>query len=201
MNKKIIALFCGSFNPPLFSHFSLAEQLLNSEQNIEKIIFVPVSNKYNKDGLISDEHRFNMLNLVCKQNPRFEVSDIEFNSPRQPYTFETLQAMQEIYTDYEVRLIIGTDNLKELDTWYEIEQLLNKFKVFVLARDEDNIDDIINNHSLLSKYSSSFLKSNISIRTNLSSSFVRNEIKNNNSVKYLLPDEVIEYIKNNKLYI
>ena len=201
MDRKIIALFCGSFNPPLFSHFSLAEQLLNSDKNIEKIIFVPVSNKYNKDGLISDEHRFNMLNLVCKKNPRFEVSDIEFNSSRQPYTFETMQAMQEKYPEYEIRLIIGTDNLKKLDTWYEIEQLLNSFKVFVLARDEDNIEEITNNHNLLSKYASSFIKSNISIRTNLSSTFVRNEIKNRNSVKYLLPDEVVKYIKNNKLYM
>ena len=201
MNKKIIALFCGSFNPPLFSHLSLAEQLLNSDENIEKIIFVPVSNKYNKEGLISDEHRLNMLNLVCEKNPRFEVSNIEFNTPRQPYTFETMQTMQNIYPENEIRLIIGTDNLSQLDTWYEIEQLLNRFKVFVLARDEDDIENIIYNHNLLSKYSSSFIKSNISIRTNLSSSFVRNEIKNKNSVKYLLPDEVIEYIKNNNLYI
>ena len=201
MNRKIIALFGGSFNPPLFSHFSLAEQLLNSDNNIEKIIFVPVSNKYKKIELISDEHRFNMLNLACKKNPKFEVSDIEFNSPRQPYTFETLQAMQKKYPKNEIRLIIGTDNLKELDTWYEIEQLLNSFKVFVLTRDEDNIEEIINNHNLLSKYYHSFVKTNISIRTNLSSTFVRNEIKKNNSVRYLLPDEVINYIEKNNLYL
>ena len=201
MDRKIIALFCGSFNPPLFSHFSLAEQLLNSDNNIEKIIFVPVSNKYHKNELILDEHRFNMLNLACKKNPKFEVSDIELNSSRQPYTFETLQAMQKKYPEYEIRLIIGTDNLSKLDTWYEIEQLLNSFKVFVLARDEDNIEEIINNHNLLSKYYDSFVKANISIRTNLSSTFVRNEIKKNNSVKYLLPDEIIEYIKNNNLYL
>lgn len=201
MNKKIIALFCGSFNPPLLSHFSLAQQLLNSDNNIEKIIFVPVSNKYQKQELISDEHRFNMLNLVCEKNSKFEVSNIEFNYTRQPYTFETLQNMQKKYPKNEIRLIVGTDNLSKLDTWYEIEQLLKTFKVFVLARAEDNIEGIINNHNLLAKYSSSFIKSNINIRTNLSSSFVRNEIKNKNSVKYLLPDEVIEYIKNNNLYM
>ena len=201
MDRKIIALFCGSFNPPLFSHFSLAEQLLNSDKNIEKIIFVPVSNKYNKEGLISDEHRFNMLNLVCEKNPKFEVSDIEFNSSRQPYTFETLQAMQKVYPKHEIRLIIGTDNLSKLDTWYEIEQLLNNFKIFVLARDEDNIEQIISQHNLLSKYSSSFIKANIFIRTNLSSSFVRNEIKKGHSVRYLLPNAVIEYIKKNNLYL
>lgn len=201
MNKKIIALFCGSFNPPLFSHFSLAEQLLNSDNNIQKIIFVPVSNKYKKDDLISDKHRFNMLNLICENNSRFEVSDIEFNCSRQPYTFETLQTVQKLYPTHEIRLIIGTDNLKELDTWYEIKQLLNGFKIFVLARDEDNIEEIIKNHNLLSKYYDSFVKANISIKTNLSSTFVRNEIKNRNSVKYLLPDEVIDYIEKNNLYM
>ena len=201
MNKKIIALFCGSFNPPLFSHFSLAEQLLNNDNNIEKIIFVPVSNKYKKDDLIADKHRFNMLNLVCKNNSRFEVSDVEFNCDRQPYTFETLQNIQKLYPEYEIRLIIGTDNLSKLDTWYEIKQLLSNFKIYVLARDEDNIEEIINNHNLLSKYFDSFIISNISIRTNLSSTFVRYEIKKNNSVRYLLPDEIIEYIKNNNLYI
>lgn len=200
MNKKIIALFCGSFNPPLFSHFSLAEQLLNSDKNIEKIIFVPVSSKYNKEGLIEDKHRFNMLNLVCKTHPKFEVSDIEFNLPKQPYTFETLQSVQKLYPNFEIRLIIGTDNLKEFNTWYEYQKLLAQFKVYVLARAEDNICEIIAQDDSISEYSSSFIKSNISVKTNLNSTFVRNEIKNENSVKFLLPDEIIDYIKNNNLY-
>ena len=201
MNRKIIALFCGSFNPPLFSHFSLAEQLLNNDNNIEKIIFVPVSHKYNKNGLISNEHRFNMLNLVCKNNQKFEVSNVEFNSSRQPYTLETMQIMQEKYPEYEIRLIIGTDNLKELETWHEVEYLLNRFKVIVLSRDEDNAEGIIKNNNLLSKYFSSFIINTVSLRTNLSSTFVRNEIKSKKSVRYLLPDEVIDYIKSNKLYL
>jgi len=201
MPNKIIGVFCGSFNPPLYSHLSLAEQIINNDSNIKKIVFVPVSEKYNKNGLISDEHRYNMLNLICENNIHFEVSDIELNSSRQAYTLETLQNLQTIYPDFELRLIIGTDNLKELENWYEIKDLLNRFKVIVLARDEDNIDEIINNHNLLSKYASSFVKSNVSVRTNLSSSFVRDLFKQNKSVKYLLPDEVIEYIKNNNLYI
>ena len=201
MPNKIIGVFCGSFNPPLYSHLSLAEQLINTDINIEKILFVPVSQKYNKDGLVSDEHRYKMLNLICKNNIHFEVSDIELNSSRQAYTLETMRNLQKVYSNFELRLIIGTDNLKELNSWYEIETLLKEFKIIVLARDEDNIDEIINNHTLLSKYSSSFIKSNVSVRTNLSSSFVRDLFKQNKSVKYLLPDEVIEYIQKNNLYI
>lgn len=201
MNKKIIALFCGSFNPPLYSHFSLAEQVLNIDNNIEKIIFVPVSSQYNKNGLVLDKHRYEMLKLVCDKNANFEVTNIEFNLSRQPYTLETMQKIQNKYPEYEIRLIIGTDNLQELETWYEIEHLLEQFKIIVLGRAEDNIGEIIKSHKLLSKYSSSLIVTNIYLRTNLSSTFVRNEIKKHHSVRYLLPDEIIEYIKSNKLYL
>ena len=95
----------------------------------------------------------------------------------------------------------GTDNLKELYWWYEIEALLKNFKVIVLARDEDNIEEIINNDKLLYKYKYSFIKSNVSIRTNLSSTYVRSLIKNKKAINYLLPDEIIDYIYKNNLYL
>ena len=199
MNKKIIGVFCGSFNPPLFSHLSLAEQLIND--GLEKIIFVPVSSKYNKEGLILDEHRYNMLKLVCDKNEKFDVSDIEIKSDKWMRTFDTLNALSKIYPENEIRLIVGTDNLKELYWWYEIEALLKNFKVIVLARDEDNIEEIINNDKLLYKYKYSFIKSNVSIRTNLSSTYVRSLIKNKKEINYLLPDEIIDYIYKNNLYL
>lgn len=199
MDKNKIGVFCGSFNPILNSHLSLAEGLIND--GLEKVIFVPVSSKYQKEGLVSDEHRFNMLKIVCKNNSKFDVSDIEIKSQKWMRTFDTLNALKDIYPENEINLIIGTDNLKELYWWYEIEALLKNFKIIVLARDEDNIEEIINNDKLLSKYKKSFIKSNSYIRTNLSSTYVRNLIKNKKEIKYLLPDEVIEYIYKNNLYL
>lgn len=199
MDKKVIALFCGSFNPPLYSHLLLAQQLLN--ENTKKVIFVPVSHKYNKRDLIEDKHRYNMLKLICDKNPKFGVSDVEFHSKTQPYTLETMRAMQDQYKEYEVRLVIGTDNLRELKTWYKIENLLQEFKIIVLSRDEDDINKIIKEDKLLSKYKSSFIKSSSAIRTNLSSTLVRNLIKEKKEVRYLLPDEIIDYIKDNNLYL
>lgn len=199
MSKKIIGVFGGSFNPPLFSHLSLAEQLLND--GLEKIIFVPVNSKYNKDSLVSDNHRYEMLRIICEDNERFEVSSLELNSKEQPYTIETLQNLQKLYPDYEIRFIIGTDNLKEVYWWHDVDNLLQKYKIIVLARDEDNIDEIIAKDNVISKYKNSFIKANISIRTNLSSTYVRELIKNKKQVKYLLPDKVIDYIYKNNLYI
>ncbi|MBO5398003.1 MAG: nicotinate (nicotinamide) nucleotide adenylyltransferase [Clostridia bacterium] len=198
--KKII-VFGGAFNPPLNSHFSLAEQIVNEYENVEKIIFVPVNSKYQKsEALLSNEHRYNMLKLVCEQNENFEVSDIELKSDRPLYTIETLNILQKQYPNNEIVFTTGTDNLREFDTWHEAEQIVRNFKILVLERDEDNMDDIIALNPFLSANKSSFIKVKENIRSNLSSTFVRDKIRRGKSIRYLIPDEVYRYIKGNKLY-
>lgn len=198
--KKII-VFGGAFNPPLNSHFSLAEQIVNEYENVEKIIFVPVNSKYQKsEALLSNEHRYNMLKLVCEQNENFEVSDIELKSDRPLYTIETLNILQKQYPNNEIVFTTGTDNLREFDTWHEAEQIVKNFKILVLERDEDSMDDIIALNSFLSANKSSFIKVKENIRSNLSSTFVRDKIRRGKSIRYLIPDEVYRYIKENKLY-
>lgn len=148
MKKKQILIFGGSFNPPLNSHFSLAEQVINEYNNIEKIVFVPVNSKYQKVGLISNEHRYQMLKVVCDKNDKSEVSRIEIDNNIPLYTVETLREFQRIYSKYEIAFIIESDN----------------------------------------------------ITRNLSSTFVRENIKKGKSIRYLAPDEVVSYIVENKLY-
>ena len=199
--KKQIAIFGGCFNPPLNSHFSLAEQILNEHKNIEKIIFVPVSNKYNKPGLIEDKHRYNMLKKVCNKNFRFDISRIEMDNERQLFTIETLLELQKEYLDFELVFITGSDNLKELETWEKVEELVSKFKLLILQRDKDEFEEIINSNEFLSKNRDSFIKANLKLRSNLSSTFVRESIKLGKSIKYLIPEEIEEYVIENKLYL
>lgn len=199
-NNKII-VFGGAFNPPLNSHFSLAEQIINEYENVEKIIFVPVNAKYQKsEKVIENEHRFNMLKLVCDKNEYFEVSDIELKSDRPLYTIETLNLLQEKYPNNEIIFLTGTDNLKEFQTWHKPEKIIAKFKVLILERDNDRFEDVIASNSFLSTNKEAFIKISENIRTNLSSSFVRDKIRNGKSIRYLTPDEVYRYIKENKLY-
>lgn len=200
MEKKILAVFGGSFNPPLNSHFSLAEQIINEYKNIQKIIFVPVNSIYQKEGLLENEHRYNMLKLVCDKNENFIVSDIELKNQKQLYTIETLKVLQKQYPNNELYFILGTDNLKELYTWNSAEKLVTNFKFLVLERDEDSIEEIINEDSFLEKYRNSFIKVKENIRSNISSTFVRDKIKNNKSIRYLTTDEVYFYIKEHNLY-
>lgn len=198
--KKQILIFGGCFNPPLHSHFSLAEQIINEYQEIEKIIFVPVNSKYQKIDLISNEHRYNMLKLVCDKNIKFDISTIEIDSQRPLYTVETLEILQKIYPKYELSFAIGSDNLKELDTWYRAEELTKNFKIYVFERDKDNIEEIIQSNEFLSKNKRAFIKAKNNITSNLSSSFVRNKVKDGKSIRYLTSDEVVKYIEEHKLY-
>lgn len=200
MDKNQIVIFGGSFNPPLNSHFSLAEQIVNEYENVEKVIFVPVNNLYEKADLLTNEHRYNMLNLVCSKNPFFEVSRVELDSRRPLYTIETLTLLQEEYPDKKIVFTMGSDNLKQLSTWEKAEELVNKFKILVLERDEDNMDEIIKKDKFLTDNINSFIKVKNNVRSNLSSTFVRKKIREGKSIRYLTPDEVIFYMEENNLF-
>lgn len=198
--KRKIVVFGGSFNPPLNSHFSLAEQIVNEYEEVEKVVFVPVNNLYEKENLLGNEHRYNMLKLVIDKNPNFELSRVELDSKRPLYTIETLLILKDKYLQYDILFTIGSDNLKQLDSWKKVEELVTKFKILVLERDEDDMDKIIQSNDFLKAHKDSFIKVKNNVRSNLSSTFVRNKIKEGKSIRYLTPDEVVNYMKENNLF-
>lgn len=191
MEKQIIAVFGGSFNPPTVAHINLAKQILNKIQNIEKVIFVPVSTKYNKGGLASNEIRFGMLRKICEKEEKLEVSSIELDTSKQLYTIETLRLIQEQNKKSDILFVIGTDNLKEIETWHKAEELLKNFKVLILERGNDNIEEIIENDSFLKKHKQSFIKLQNIDKINLSATEIRKNVKNGESIKGLVPEEII----------
>lgn len=199
--QDTVVVFGGSFNPPINSHFGIAQQVLNEYEQVEKIIFIPVNKKYEKDGLLENEHRYNMLKLITDKNENFTVSNIDMNGSRSLYTIETLEEIQKQYKDKQIWFLIGSDNLKELHTWKRAEDLVSKYKVLVMERNKDNIEEIIAKNELLNCYKENIIKLNEEIRSNYSSTYVRSQIKKQKSVRYLMPDEVYEYIKINNLYI
>ena len=157
---------------------------------IEKVIFVPVSTKYNKKGLAPDEVRLNMLKSICNSQENLEVSDLELKSERQLYTIETLRIIEEQKPEKEIYFLIGTDNLKELETWYKPDELLKNFKIIVLDRGEDNTEDIIEKSEFLKKYKSSFIKLKNMKKMNISSTYIREQLKLGNNVQDLVPEEI-----------
>lgn len=200
MEKKSIVIYGGSFNPPLNSHFSIAQQVLNEYEEVYKVVFIPVNKKYSKKGLIENEHRFNMLKLVADKNSSFIVSDIDMYGEKALYTIETLKKTEEQFRDKEIWFLIGSDNLKEIHTWMCAEELVSKYKIIVMERENDNMDEIIKGNPLLLENKQNFRKLNPDMRSNYNSTYVRKQIKEGKCVRYFMPEEVYEYINKNKLY-
>ena len=190
-----IGVFGGSFNPPHKMHLKIGKELLDKKY-LDCIIYVPTGSKYKyKNNLISDIDRLNMLKLMTCNDERFIVRDFELKD-REVYTYETLDYFKNIYVNDEIYFICGTDNLSYIDLWKNGFYLLENYKFLVVKRYTDPIDNILNK---LAKYRDNIIISNIEMNS-LSSTEVREKLKNREDISDLLDDDVINYIEKNNLY-
>lgn len=183
--------FPGCFNPPTYTHFAIAKYVSQYFDDA-KIIFIPVSDKYSKWNLISSSHRIKMLKLV--KNPNFIISDIETKSDIQPKTLVTLKNLNK----KNLRLLIGSDNLLNLKSWYQYEEIIKEYKPIIVERGQDDASKIIDKH--YKKYKKFFTIIKGIIHSDDSSTFIRDNIKKGFDCQYYLPKEIIKYIKKNHLY-
>lgn len=192
-----IGIFGGSFNPPHKMHLNIVEELLN-EKVLDKVIIVPTGLHYSyKNNLVSNEHRYNMLKLMTKHNDKIEISDFEFKD-EEIHSYDTLEYYKNIYKNDTIYFVCGLDNISYVDKWYKGEYLLNNYKFLVVTRDTNNLDEILLKYK---KYKDNIIITNIESNT-ISSSYIRDELKNKNyNLNNYLDQKVIDYIKENNLYI
>ena len=187
-----IGIFGGAFNPPHKMHKEIAIQLLDKNY-LDKVIYVPTGNNYNKPGLLDGKDRVNMLNILIKDyKDKIEVSDFEVQG--RLYTINTLKYFKEIYPKDEIYFICGTDNLNEFDTWRKYEYILKNYKLLVIKRNDDNVDSIL---KMYSKHAQNIILANIDMQV-ISSTIIRKELLENGFTENLnryLDEEVIEYLK------
>lgn len=198
MNK--IVVYGGSFNPPHNSHFVIAQQVINQLENVESVIFIPVNSKYCKSHLEDNIHRYHMLDIVIKKNPNFLLSDMDLKEEKSLSTIETLERVKKQFPDKEICFLLGSDNLRETHGWVRAEEIMKNYKIIVMERADDDVESIINHDDFLNKHRDNIIKLDVSLKSNCSATFLRNQIKRHKSIQYLLPDEVYEYIKINHLY-
>ena len=178
-----IGIFGGSFNPPHIMHKKIALDLIN-EKYLDKVIYVPTGNKYNKKDLIDVKYRIEMLRLMCDNNC-LEVSDYEIKN-NLIYTYQTLDYFKIKYSNDEIYFICGSDNIKQIYTWKNYEYILNNYKILVVLRNNDKNIDIQKHNNIIVT----------NIRTDdLSSTSLRNNLDELN-----LDKKVYNYIKQEKLY-
>ena len=136
-----IGIFGGSFNPPHNMHKQIALDLINNKY-LDKVIYVPTGDYYQKDDLIPAPIRYTMLKIMTKDYPNLEVSDYEIKN-KLVYTYQTLDYFRQKYPKDQIYFICGTDNLKELYTWKNYKHILTNYKLLVIKRNHDQVEEII----------------------------------------------------------
>jgi nicotinate-nucleotide adenylyltransferase len=189
-----IGIFGGTFNPPHIGHLIVAEYARESA-GLDKILFIPayISPLKNSGEEINSQDRLAMTELAIQRNPHFELSDIELKRKGKSFTVDTIEYLRTQFRDAEFYLLIGMDNYYSLQEWKDSQNLLSTINIFVLNRPgvSNSLNKKIDNKKI------KFLQvPNIDI----SSTNLRKRIKTGNSVRYNIPESVLEYITAHKLY-
>ncbi|RMD45785.1 MAG: nicotinate (nicotinamide) nucleotide adenylyltransferase [Aquificota bacterium] len=207
----MIALYGGSFDPVHIGHLRIAEDIRETF-SLRKVIFIPAYHSPLKPGSrASAEDRLNMLKLSIENNQYFDVDDIEIKRKGKSYTIDTILYYKE-KIGYTPVFIVGTDAFLTLHLWKEPSRLLKNANFIVAGRDKTSFYEVVEyikdyfpfvvlrKDTDIPKHEPSNVFYSDIRRLDVSSTEIRNRIKEGKSIKYLVLPEVEEYIFNKKLY-
>lgn len=188
-----IGLFFGSFNPIHHGHLMVAQAVLNQTDCKEIWFVVSPQNPHKKSSsLLHEFDRIDLVDAAIKDQFRFKTSDIEFHLPKPSYTIDTLAHLAERHPQHEFVLIMGGDNLERFKTWKNYDKILDYFGLIVYPRGEEKSSDLWH-HPKVKTIQAPFL--------HISATYIRDCIKKGHSIKYLLPDHLIQTIEQKKFYL
>lgn len=189
-----IGIYSGSFNPVHVGHISLVEYIV--KQNIVDQVWLirsPQNPLKVNSSLLSDEHRAEMLRLATEGRQGLSISTIEDNLPKPNYTINTLRALQEEYPDEEFYLIIGADNWDIFDKWKDWDIIIRDFHLIVYPRPGYEYPEI-------DQESFPTVQVVDAPQFDLSSTEIRDLIKEGEPITGYVDEKVEEYIIANNLY-
>jgi nicotinate-nucleotide adenylyltransferase len=192
MNK--IGLYFGTFNPIHVGHLIIANHMVEHSDLDEIWMVVTPHNPFKKkSSLLDNHHRFEMVYRATENYPKIKPSDIEFKLPQPNYTVHTLAHISDVYPDKEFSLIMGEDNLKSFQKWKNFETILEHHQLYVYPRiSEGKIETQFDKHSKINKVYAPIIQ--------ISSTMIRNGIKDNKNIQPLLSKEVWEYVDEMNFY-
>ena len=181
-----IGLYFGSFNPVHQGHLIVANYVLN-ETDIEKVwMVVSPQNPLKKENTLLDAyHRLHLVSLAAEHDSRIKASDIEFSLPKPSYTIDTLLYLKEKYPQNEFSIIMGADSFQNLPRWKNYQTLIKEYEIFVYPRLGYKAEELLGAKA-------TFIDAPI---LQLSSTYIRDCIAQGKSIRYMLPDVVIEEIE------
>lgn len=189
----MIVVFGGAFNPVTNGHMKVCDFVLDKFSDVT-FVFLPVSSAYTKSDLASNYDRLSMLERAIGTRKNVTISQIEMRDSDFLGTYQSLVRIADGFQE-DVYFIVGADNVIGMESWINIEGLLSDFKILILGRDNINIEEMIDNNNVLSKFKSQFIIYN-DFNENVSSTKFRDTFDTS-----LVPKEVYDYIIENELYM
>ncbi|WP_334075325.1 nicotinate (nicotinamide) nucleotide adenylyltransferase [Paenibacillus sp. A14] len=200
-----IGIYGSSFDPITNVHLWTASTVAH-RCRLDKVIFLPCSNKRpDKTMHISDEHRWNMILLAIAGNGKFVADDYEMKQAGwEIATYMTLQHFKAAYPEDEVYFIMGADLLLDIGEgkWKKSEELIAENKFIVMARDGINMLSAISRSPILRNADDgqTFHLIDKGLAMEISSSYIRDELRRGGEPRYLVPESCYSYIKEHRLY-
>lgn len=187
-----IGLFFGSFNPIHIGHMIIAN-IMAENSDLKKVWFVvtPQNPLKPSKGLLHEFDRYDMVKAAIADNFKLEVSDVEFHLPKPNYTVFTLAHLREKHPGKDFKLIVGEDNLENFTKWKNHEEILNQFGLYVYPRPGVTNSEL-KRHPNVNMVEAPLL--------DISATYIRNCIKNNKSIRYLVPEPVEQMIRQKGFY-
>lgn len=189
-----IGLYFGTFNPIHIGHLSIANHMVEFS-DLDQVWFVvtPHSPFKKKSSLLDNHQRFEMVYQATESYDHLQPSDIEFKLPQPNYTINTLAHLEEKYPKHDFSLIMGEDNLKGFHKWKNYEVILENYNLYVYPRiSEGKIETQFDDHNKIHRVKAPIME--------ISSTFIRNAIKDQKNIRPLLPNKVWKYIDEMNFY-
>ena len=184
-----LGIFVGSFNPVHKGHIKIANYILNKKL-VDRLLIIPTGNYWDKKDIIDIKHRVNMLNNYKNSNLIIEEGYDEI-----PYTYMVINKLRNKYKEDTFYLIMGADNIVSFDKWKNYKELI-KLNFIIYKRNEINIEFYLDKLEKTEAYIIIDKVDNIDI----SSTAIRNLIREKKDVRKYLDKKVIDYINKNDLY-
>lgn len=186
-----IGLYFGSFNPVHHGHLIIASHIINAEIVDEVWLVVSPQNPFkNSAVLLNENHRFHLVQMALEGAPRLRASNIEFKLPKPSYTVNTLAYLAEKYTHHSFTIILGSDGFQNINKWHNAGVILKNYPILVYNRPGFPVTKTFD--AKVNVLEAPLLQ--------ISSTHIRKLIRENKSIKYLVPDIVAEEITRQHYY-
>ncbi len=201
METRKIGILGGTFDPIHNAHLLLGEAA-REQFGLDRVIFIPnnLEHHKNRTELTPGDIRYQMVKMAISDNPYFTCSRLEIDKPDGTYTYNTIQELKLMYPGDELYLILGGDSIIDIDSWYRADELMKSCSILAAVRTIDDLPALDKKRRELATHFDADIKIMTFNRMDISSTEIRQKVKMGRSVRYLMPDECIEFMCIKGLY-